>query len=384
MCEEKIKSSELKELAAAFLASRALLLLIILASNFLVLEQVPSRNDQLRHASITKQISLSALAQKVLTAADSGWYLEVAINGYAPGPYTSDQAMNWVFFPLYPALIAAFNAIYNAPLFWALLISNCSFFAALYYLLKLAKLQNFSATQSRSLIWLTAFFPCSYFFSLAFTESIFFLLTVLSFYKFKQEKFLHASLCFALATLCRPTGLLLLPAFFLAFYQQNPKIKLAPIATLPLLAIAAFCLYMHHLTGNAFAFIDNQVAWGRSPLGLSLAPLLDVFSKTQIVEPWNFTLLNRLFFILAIAASLHYIAKRNFTYALILILPPLITILSATDLSLTRIIAVLFPLHLFIAQKAEGIAQPLMLVTFAAIYTLLSLMYALGISPALT
>jgi len=376
-------NSSLYEVLAAFLSSRLILLLILLCSNLVSLETVPSRYNHLAHPKFETSDKIAQLTQKVLTAADANWYLEIAKHGYDKTPYTSSEAKNWVFFPLYPLLIAALSMIYNAPIFWAIIISNVCFFFALYYLQKFAEQLNFTTPQTRFLVWLTAFFPCSYFFSLPFTESLFFLLTILSFFKLKEEKMVQGSFFFALAILTRPTAILLLPAYYLNFLKQKITLTNICCAALPLLALSAFSLYMFYLTGNALAFIDNQIAWGRHELQLSLTPIFEILSNTAIIAPWNPTLLNKIFLILTLATSLYYLSKRNYLFFLFLFVPPSITILSGTDQSITRIISVLFPLHLFLASIAETLAERIILSLFIAAFCLLSLMYALGISIAL-
>ena len=131
---------------------------------------------------------------------DGVHYLGIAGEGYK----LNEQA----FFPLYPLLmryIGAFTGLDYVKI--GILISNVSFFLTLvilYYLLKIDYLQK--------AIWIVSFllfFPFSFFFASVYTESLFLLLVVVSFYAARQKLWWLAGIFGALASATRLAGVFL-------------------------------------------------------------------------------------------------------------------------------------------------------------------------------
>jgi len=156
---------------------------------------------------------------------DGPHYLSIAEHGYQ----TVGDARNFiVFFPFYPALIKLGSLITGSLVWSALVITNLASVAGLYLFYKLASLELDKATARRAL-WALMLFPTAYFFSAVYTESLFLLLVVGSFYAARRDKWMWASLLGGLAALTRLTGVLLLPALLVEFIHFIPP---APIVVI--------------------------------------------------------------------------------------------------------------------------------------------------------
>jgi hypothetical protein len=226
---------------------------------------------------------------------DTGWYLTLAAHGYASqaGP---DGQVNWVFFPAFPGLSALLAQASGLSLFSAmLLISNLSFLAALFLAHRFAR-EEFDRRTADIAVALICAAPGSYVFSSAYTESLFLLALTGCLVLLRARRWLAAGAFAALAVLTRNLGVgLLLPFAFataprlwdlareagarrpLSRARLGEGVRMAAGLALPLLALAGFCVFLYFRTGDAFAFVSAQKAWGRSladPIGRAVSPLL--------------------------------------------------------------------------------------------------------------
>src|SRR5262249_36268635 len=155
---------------------------------------------------------------------DSRWYLQIAKTGYAQLPFSDRQEENWAFFPLLPLLIRAGHAMCGFYGLSCFLISNTFFFLCLLFLYNFLIRQGYSYETSDRAVWLLAFSPMSYFFSLPMSESLFLCLTIAAFFALSERRPLLSGCLMSLAVASRPTGLLVLPAFAAAL-AMSPQIS---------------------------------------------------------------------------------------------------------------------------------------------------------------
>lgn len=136
--------------------------------------------------------------------ADAQWYLRIASQGYG-GAATGSAA----FFPAYPLLIRALSVIVGGhPLAAATIISHGAFLAGLVVFYRLSEDEFGLATARRSVLYLSLF-PTAFFFIAPFSESLFFLLAVLSLYFTRRARWAPAALAGALAAGTRAIGVVL-------------------------------------------------------------------------------------------------------------------------------------------------------------------------------
>ena len=220
---------------------------------------------------------------------DSVWLLSIAHFGY----YKLDQA---VFFPLYPALTAVGGVVLGggtgANLVAGLLLSVGSALGALYLIHRLTALE-LGARVADNAVWIYAWLPVAFFLSTVYTEALFLLLTVGSFYAGRTGRWWVAGVLGALAAATRNSGILLfVPLVVLYLYgprtdrppelQGNgirPRYRLRRdllwIAAVPL-GLAAYLVYLKLTLGHALIPFQQQSHWHRHffPLGGIPAGLL--------------------------------------------------------------------------------------------------------------
>lgn len=211
--------------------------------------------------------------------ADTGWYLDLARDGYALAPMTSGPTIgqaNWAFFPLYPMLCERLaRAVGWSNFAMMVTVSNLSFFAALLVAARETR-ALFGTDAERWIIVLFCVLPGSYVFSSAYAESLFLLLVLACFALLRRRSWLLAGAVAALATLTRNMGVALifpmLVCGFRAFYPRRHDgaalvgrdiSRFGVAVALPVAALAGFCWFLYLRTGDPIAFATIQKSWNR-------------------------------------------------------------------------------------------------------------------------
>jgi hypothetical protein len=167
---------------------------------------------------------------------DAGWYAGIALHGYTYQPGGLGDT-NVAFAPLYPFLtrtLAAFlhfvtfggdfgNAQYGTVIAAGLIISNVSFYFALFLLMRLLT-PRLGYLGAPIVALALAALPEAFFFSAVYTEGLFLFLVLASFSLARSDwrwKWLCAALIGMLASLDRFTGLLLFPVLLVEYISQR-------------------------------------------------------------------------------------------------------------------------------------------------------------------
>ncbi len=147
---------------------------------------------------------------------DAVHYLDIATQGY--------QGTDMAFFPLYPLLIRLVGVLAGNHLIAGLLISSASFFLGLLYLYKLLE-HEYDRAVARRAIFYVSIFPTAVYFTAVYTESLFFMLTVASFYYMREHRWWIAGFIGFLAALTRVEGVLLLVPFLMEWsvVRKSPQ-----------------------------------------------------------------------------------------------------------------------------------------------------------------
>src|SRR5437899_365792 len=216
------RSGSFRSALFAFALTRAIVLAtLVLAANAQPEGHGPAFGAPVEEVRIyVRQHGIIGRLAEAMTAADGLWYLDIAQNGYEKENFNLDKQHNWAFFPLYPLIIELFAGVTREFSITAALLSNIFFLAALVILHRTAlTFDADSGAADRGVFYLAAF-PTSYFFSFPFTESLFLLVTVSSFYCARREMWWRAGALGALATATRLAGIFLLPALLILYWQQ--------------------------------------------------------------------------------------------------------------------------------------------------------------------
>ena len=184
------------------------------------------------------------------------------------------------------------------------------------------------------------------------SDPLFLLLTVASFLAAKRGVWWLAGLMGALAAATRVTGVLLLPALLILYWQQNGGFKFDWKMLFLLLipaGLLAFMIYLHFITGNAGAFADIQRTWGRNP-GFFLQPLWNYITNPLVVtDRWDFRLLNFICAVLTFACGFVLVKWREWALAFYTFASVIVPLSSLELQSMGRYTMVVFPLFIVLA-----------------------------------
>jgi hypothetical protein len=221
---------------------------------------------------------------------DTQWYTDIARRGYdwKKSVGTSPAA----FFPLYPLLLRLGVILtHRSYLGVALAISNVCFLGALGYLWRLARWEFDTEAADRAILYL-AVFPTALFFFAGYSESLFLLLAVASFYYLRRRDWLLAGVLGGLASATRVTGILLLVPFVYEYARYSNfswrKVEFRGSVGLALvpMGLLAFMLYLWRSVGDAFAFGHYQAAWQKVFTLRLWAGTLESLRQILVVQPW--------------------------------------------------------------------------------------------------
>ena len=209
---------------------------------------------------------------------DTSNFSHIALHGYF-------QLHVAGFFPLYPLLERVLMFGTHDPLVAGLIISNVFeliMFTALYRLIE----EDFNGERGYYTVLYFAIFPSAFFFSAAYSESLFLCLSILSFYYIRHGRWWLAGLFGFLASLTRPDGVFLLVPFC---YEYLSRVWQQQGAGYPLMLsreqitrllkgirfdvliglcipagialYAAYCYYQFH---DPLAFVHAHADWNRT------------------------------------------------------------------------------------------------------------------------
>jgi Gpi18-like mannosyltransferase len=375
----------------AFTLSRVTVLVIFVLVGLIKTapDQYPDHFDT--YLSLNKAPVARILRDEVLTA-DVNWYVGIAESGYEKLPFNADVPRNWAFFPLFPLLLHLASYLTHELVITGMALSHIFFLLALFLLHRVALLFGLSADDADRCLFYLAVFPVSYFFSVPLPESLFLMLTVASFYFAKSERWWLAGLCGAFASATRTTGVLLLPALAVLYWEMyRPLFPVRALRKdgLGLLLIpaglVAYMIYLYALTGNALAFNGAQAAWGRKA-GIFYLPLYDYLRHpAEIAAHWNFKLLNFLAVMIALGCGLALLKRRQFALATYTLLAVLVALSSSLLQSQARYAMVVFPVYLALAvlgrrPKLDQTIRAVFLVLFALMSALFAAHFTLALS----
>ena len=224
---------------------------------------------------------------------DSVYYERITTDFYTcPAP--GDPQADWAFFPLYPLLCRGIMIItfWKLPVFYVCMgVSNVCVFIASFFAVKLVRYMGLTsgekdrtyfkgvAADGLMVAWLLMLAPFTVYFATAYSESLFVLLIVLSFYFMKKDRFVAAGITAALAGATRSLGVVLIIPLIMEMYRyfreekrlgnekglfitgifKKPS-RLFSLVIVPA-GIFSYMLYLYHLTGDAWAFKNVQIAW---------------------------------------------------------------------------------------------------------------------------
>jgi hypothetical protein len=323
---------------------------------------------------------------------DAGWYLDIATGGYHLMPGAVQQ--NVVFFPAYPMLVRAVGRLLGGKLFGYVLggtlVSLAAFWGALIYLHAFTRAALGQET-ARCALWLLAAYPFALFFGGIYTESLFLLGVVATFYHFTKQQFGRAAFWALLVGLTRLNGALLsIPLLILTVSswspgfvvrsgrtEWNPLIstrgrslaKALAVVAMPPLGLLMFAAFIWRVTGDPTAWATGHTAWGRTYEGLG-SLLVNEFSllvSSGLRGTVSYDAVNALGALFALAAVWPVARRIGLAYALFILLNVLPALSVGGFLSAGRFSSVLFPAFVWLADVIPAAHRSAWIVSFAAL-----------------
>jgi hypothetical protein len=213
---------------------------------------------------------------------DGGWYLLVAGGGY-PDAVPEEGGSALAFFPLYPLLVRAFDAVPGlTPIGAALLVGGLAGAGAAVVVWHLGRSLLGAEVADRAVV-LFAFFPGSFVLSMVYAEGVMLLLSAGCLLALVRRRWLVAGVLAALATATRPNGVAVIGACAwaaMAAIRSRREWRSLVAPALAPVGIVAFFGYLWARTGEATAWFSAQrVGWEER-----VAPLALVDDVRQAVE----------------------------------------------------------------------------------------------------
>lgn len=288
---------------------------------------------------------------------DGDYYLKIAIHGY--------QSLTHSFFPLYPLfakyLAMPLGANFSSIVVAGLIISNLSFLVSLFIFWRLIRMDYSEKTAFLSLILLLVF-PTSFYFGAIYTESLFLLLALSTFYAARKKKWFFAGVLGMLASMTRVVGVLLLPALLIEWFQNTRSKKgrssifrLLFLLLVPI-GLATYMFFLQKTTGNSLAFYNELSYFGEQRSG-QLVPLYQVFwryikmlATTTMSDPIYLTVSMEAVagFFVPVLLLWGYIKKMRISYLLFGALAYILPTLTGSFSSMPRYVLVIFPVFILL------------------------------------
>jgi hypothetical protein len=372
----------------AFLLTRLIVLAIFVVTAHVGL-QSPSFGGQIQEISVEVKSGGGVLdrLRRTVSVADTLWFREIASQGYQPGPFRANRPHNWAFFPLYPMLLRAASFLTGELELTAMVLSSGCFLLALVLLHQAARAFGYDAATADRAVFYMAAFPTSYFYTLGVSESLFLLLTVGSLLAAAHDEWWIAGLSGGLASGTRAVGVLLAPALAVLHVERHGfsrRLQLLGLGLVPI-GLVLYMAYLDRLTGNAFAFRDILVAWGRGS-GPFWEPLTDYLSSAgQLSRTWDFRLLNFAAALLGLGCAGVLAWRRQWALALYTFSAVAVPLSSMLLQSTARYVMVAFPIFFVLGAAGRNpLVDQAIRAIFLVLLGLMSMLFAAHFGMAMS
>ncbi len=278
---------------------------------------------------------------------DAVHYIDIATTGY----HGTDMA----FFPLYPLLIAGLGFLIGNHLVAGLVISNVALFFGLLYLYKLLE-HEFDRDVARRGMFYCSIFPTALYFSAVYTEALFFMLTVASFYYMRERRWWVAGAIGLFAAMTRVEGVLLVVPFAIEWFTAHRSLRetpqergalldLLPIALIPV-GLVLYMGYLWVLGGDPLYFSHVQVHWDRHLAAPWTAVMNTIHKIAHSANPQTVAnqTLELVFTALMIGVLLGGWRRLRPSYIAYMALSILVPLSTSSLMSMPRFALVLFPM----------------------------------------
>lgn len=322
---------------------------------------VPLINDSTTpppyHLRGTENVLLDAFGSRW----DTGFYVSIAEEGYK---FEGVPLPSVAFFPLLPLLMRAIIPLVGDTLAAGLVVSNMALLLAMMLFYRLVA-ESWDEQVADRAVWYLLIFPTAFFGAAIYSESLFLLTAIGSFYFARRQYWELAALLGIAAGLTRFTGVIVFPVLLLEWLRQwkgtdegkRPSLPTLLVPFAPLAGLGTFMLYLQSAFGDPLAFVHGAEAWGRVPQS-PLATIGDLLQHPA--EGWGTAVLaghihfdNWIDFsmvLLFLGLGIALLVKKRWSEAAFVLLGTLIPFSSGLLMSQRRYVWVLFPAFILLAQ----------------------------------
>ncbi|MBU2100525.1 hypothetical protein KKG83_07600 [Candidatus Micrarchaeota archaeon] len=292
---------------------------------------------------------------------DSVWYISIVERGfsYIPGEFSTVA-----FFPLYPLLIKLFSFVLFDSKLSGYLISNISFFLALFFLYKLISL-DYSKSIASKTVFFISIAPLTFFFSIIYTEGLFVFLAILSFYFARKKQWFYASVSGFFLALTNVLGVLIIIPLLMEYFDLTLKNlnlnyfrllikKIEPdifFFSLPPLGLLTYMFYLFLEFNEPLAFKKALFDWSAREF-VPFFVTLTRWSYDNFFHPYNLYVFLFIFVgVFFLAYLIHSKVRPSYV-----VFPSVLFFfyLSSNSLEgIPRYVSFLFPLYLGVALLSE-------------------------------
>lgn len=291
---------------------------------------------------------------------DSFWYEKVAhelypkINnpmdlGYSFGKYYKQSS--WAHFPAYPLCIRAVEKVTSlnfsqSCFILSLIFSSLSFLGFYFICIALFSKTNIEALKLTILFMV---FPFHYYFSMYYTEALFFSCLAFSFIALHYKKYITTAFLLIPLTLVRPNGIVCVLPLALYFVEQHgglvlylknwnvSKLKHILIFISAPLALLAYCLYQKQMTGFYFAYVKAQAGWYKE----FMFPFMALFRRSDFSTQFN-----SVYVVIVMIFLIVFRKKFSLSMTILIWINILLPMTSGSVACMPRYISILFPIYL--------------------------------------
>ncbi len=306
---------------------------------------------------------------------DAPHYLSIAEHGYLSH---GGERLFIVFYPFYPFLIGLFRPLVHDYAAAALVASNLSYAASVYFIYRLARL-DYCARRSLGAVLFYSIFPTAYFLHAGYTESTFIALAAASFYYARRKNWVAASIVAMLASLTRVTGILLLPALLVELVEGE-GFRLRRVGwewvwlLLILLGPLCYLVINYVVYGDALMFLHFQSTNWHKAAAFPWEAVYGAwrgFRWREIADKVMVSGAELMFTAFALSVTVAVFLKVRKSYGVYMALVVLMSTSISFLLSMPRYTLSLFPAFIYLGAVLTGRQLAGYLVTFV-----FSLMYA--------
>lgn len=314
---------------------------------------------------------------------DTGWYVSIADRGYY---FSTTGASSVPFFPLYPMLIKAVGLLVRNNVLAAILVSNLALLLALVMLHRLV-LDRFGPDIARKTVLLVCVFPFAMFYSAAYSESVFLLLCVATFYFGERRRWAMAAAAAGLASASRLVGILAACSLALLYlesigYDVKRIRRDAAWLILSTVGLLGYLGFLWARFGSPLVFAEaTHIGWNHPGLFdyqthrtvLNLLLTAD-YSSGKLMFPSESGLILGTAFLLAAVVCIWRLRPAYWAFAFLVVFIPYST---ANMDSMARYITVAFPVFIFAASLLRSeVATQVVLFVSTLLLALCTILFA--------